>query len=61
MEYTVNTYFNGIHWDSSYTDNMKEAEDQAFEQEARMNSIQNTIMNNQMALAGGVDTSLLGG
>lgn len=37
------------------------AEDQAFEQEARMNSIQNTIMNNQMALAGGVDTSLLGG
>lgn len=37
------------------------AEDQAFEQEARMNSIQNTIMNNQMALAGGLDTSLLGG
>lgn len=27
MEYTVNTYFNGIHWDSSYTDNMKEAEE----------------------------------
>lgn len=37
------------------------AEDQAFEQEARMNSIQNTITNNQMALAGGIDTSLLGG
>lgn len=37
------------------------AEDQNFEQEARMNSIQNTIMNNQMALAGGLDTSLLGG
>lgn len=37
------------------------AEDQTFEQEARMNSIQNTIMNNQMALAGGLDTSLLGG
>ena len=37
------------------------AENQAFEQEARMNSIQNTIMNNQMALAGGLDTSLLGG
>jgi hypothetical protein len=37
------------------------AEDQSFEQEARMNSIQNTIMNNQTALAGGMDTSLLGG
>lgn len=37
------------------------ANEQAFEQEARANSIQNTIMNNQMALAGGVDTSLLGG
>lgn len=37
------------------------AEDQKFEQEARMNSVQNTIMNNQMALAGGLDTSLLGG
>lgn len=37
------------------------AEEQSFEQEARMNSIQNTIMNNQMALAGGLDTSLLGG
>ncbi len=37
------------------------ANEQAFEQEARANSIQNTIMNNQMALAGGLDTSLLGG
>lgn len=37
------------------------ANEQSFEQEARMNSIQNTIMNNQMALAGGLDTSLLGG
>lgn len=37
------------------------AEEQSFEQEARMNSIQNTIMNNQMALAGGLNTSLLGG
>lgn len=37
------------------------AEEQSFEQEARMNSIQNTITNNQMALAGGLDTSLLGG
>jgi len=37
------------------------AEEQSFEQEARMNSVQNTIMNNQMALAGGLDTSLLGG
>lgn len=37
------------------------ADDQAFEQEARANSIQNTILNNTMALAGGLDTSLLGG
>ena len=37
------------------------AEDQTFEQEARANSIQNTIMNNNIALAGGLDTSLLGG
>ena len=37
------------------------AEDQAFEQEARANSIQNTIMNNNIALAGGLNTSLLGG
>ncbi len=37
------------------------AEGQSFEQEARMNSVQNTIMNNQIALAGGMDTSLLGG
>ncbi len=37
------------------------ANEQKFEQEARMNSIQNTIMNNQTALAGGLDTSLLGG
>ena len=37
------------------------AEEQSFEQEARANSIQNTIMNNNIALAGGLDTSLLGG
>ena len=37
------------------------ANEQSFEQEARMNSVQNTIMNNQIALAGGLDTSLLGG
>lgn len=37
------------------------ANEQSFEQEARMNSVQNTIMNNQIALAGGMDTSLLGG
>lgn len=37
------------------------AEEQTFEQEARMNSIQNTVMNNQIALAGGLETSLLGG
>lgn len=37
------------------------ANEQKFEQEARANSIQNTIMNNQIALAGGLDTSLLGG
>lgn len=37
------------------------AEDQKFEQEARMNSIQNVIMNNQIALSGGLETNLLGG
>lgn len=37
------------------------ANEQTFEQEARMNSVQNTIMNNQIALAGGMSTSLLGG
>lgn len=37
------------------------ANEQSFEQEARANSVQNTIMNNQIALAGGLDTSLLGG
>lgn len=37
------------------------AEEQSFEQEARANSIQNTIMNNQIALSGGLDTSLIGG
>jgi hypothetical protein len=37
------------------------ANDQKFEQEARMNSIQNVITNNQIALAGGLETSLLGG
>ena len=36
------------------------SEDSKFEQEARMNSVQNTIMNNKIALAGGIDTSLLG-
>ena len=37
------------------------ANEQSFEQEARANSIQNTIMNNQIALSGGLETSLLGG
>ena len=37
------------------------ADEQSFEQEARANSIQNTIMNNQIALSGGLETSLLGG
>ena len=36
------------------------ANEQSFEQEARANSIQNTIMNNQIALSGGLETSLLG-
>lgn len=36
------------------------SEDSKFEQEARMNSVQNTIMNNKIALSGGIDTSLLG-
>lgn len=35
--------------------------DQSFEQEARMNNVENTIMNNQIALAGGLETSLLAG
>jgi hypothetical protein len=37
------------------------AEEQSFEQEARANSIQNTIMNNNIALAGGLETNMLGG
>jgi hypothetical protein len=37
------------------------ADEQMFEQEARANSIQNTIMNNNIALAGGLETNLLGG
>ena len=37
------------------------ANEQSFEQEARMNSISNTIENNRIALAGGLETSLLGG
>ena len=36
------------------------SEDQKFESEARMNSVENTIMNNQIALAGGLQTNLLG-
>lgn len=35
------------------------SENQAFEQEARMNSVDDVIQQNQIALAGGVDTSLL--
>lgn len=36
------------------------SEDQAYEQEARANSITNVLEQNQIALAGGIDTSLLG-
>lgn len=36
------------------------SEDIKFEQEARMNSIDNVLRNNQIALAGGIDTNLLG-
>lgn len=36
------------------------SEDQKFESEARMNSVENTIMNNRIALAGGLQTNLLG-
>ena len=36
------------------------ADDQKFEQEARSNSVENTLMNNQIALAGGLQTNLLG-
>lgn len=36
------------------------SEDQAFEQEARSNSVTNVLQQNQIALAGGIDTSLLG-
>lgn len=35
------------------------ADEQKFEQEARMNSVQNVITNNQIALAGGLSTSAL--
>ena len=33
------------------------SEDQSFEQEARRNSVTNTIMQNQQALSGGIDLS----
>jgi hypothetical protein len=36
------------------------AEEQKFEQEARMNSVENVIQRNQAALNGDLDTSLLG-
>lgn len=36
------------------------SQDQKFEQEARTNNITNVLMNNQIALAGGVDTQALG-
>lgn len=36
------------------------ADEQRYEEEARMNSIDNTIINNQIALAGGLQTNLLG-
>ena len=37
------------------------SEDEKFQMNARMSSISNTIEANQIALAGGIDTSLLGG
>ena len=36
------------------------SEDQRFEQEARANSVTNVLEQNKIALAGGIDTSLLG-
>lgn len=36
------------------------SEDQAYQQEARANSVTNVLEANQIALAGGIDTSLLG-
>ena len=36
-------------------------EDEQFQATARMNSIDNVLNANRMALAGGIDTSLLGG
>lgn len=36
------------------------SEDIKFEQEARMNQVDNVLRNNQIALAGGVDLNLLG-
>ena len=36
------------------------SEDIKFEQEARMNSVDNILRNNQIALAGGINTNLLG-
>lgn len=36
------------------------SQDQSFEQEARANSVTNVLQQNQIALAGGIDTSLLG-
>lgn len=39
MKYTVKQYFNGIHWDNSYTDDKAEAERWKAYMENRNNSV----------------------
>jgi hypothetical protein len=39
MEYTVKQYWNGIHWDNSYTDSKAEAEEWKKYMENKNNSI----------------------
>ena len=43
MEYTVKQYFNGIHWDDSYTDDRAEAEEWKRYTENKNNSIRDRV------------------
>ena len=43
MKYTVKQYFNGIHWDNSYTDDRAEAESWKTYMEDKNSSIWNRV------------------
>jgi len=43
MKYTVKQYFNGIHWDDSYTDKKAEAEEWKVYMENKNRSIWNRV------------------